>query len=132
MQEMSAHLLQLVHDLPEILRQGGENHHGPAVPGVEEAEGARVKALAFLSQLRFLVSVDQITQDGMADVRHMDTDLMGAPRLQLTADMGIAPVAIYHFPVGHGLLGIPGGDAHLLPVRGVAADVGIDGAAVFF
>ena len=89
-----------------------------------------MEALGVLAQLGLFVAVDQIAQDGMADVGHVDADLVGAARLQLTADVGVATVTLHHFPMGHGLLGIAGGDSHLLAVGGMAANGGVHGAAV--
>jgi hypothetical protein len=34
--------------------------------------------------------------------------------------VGIALIALHHFIMGHGGLGIPGDDAHFLPVRGAS------------
>ena len=66
----------------------------------------------------------------MADVRHVDTDLMGPSGFQFAADVGIAPVSGHHLPVGHGVLGVALCNAHLLPVTGVPSDGGIHSAAV--
>ena len=59
-----------------------------------EAQRARVEALAVLAQLLLFVAVDHISQDGVADVGHVDADLVGPSRLQLAADVGVAPVAL--------------------------------------
>ncbi len=60
----------------------------------------------------------------------MYPDLVGAAGFQTAADVGIAPVAFYHLPVGHRRLGIALRHAHFLPVRGVPPDGRIHGAPV--
>ena len=95
-----------------------------------EAEGSGVETLAVLAQLGLFMAVDGVAQDGMADVRHVDADLVGAAGFELAADVGIAPVAFDDLPVGHGVPGIALGDAHFLPVGGVPPDGGIHGAGV--
>ena len=125
-----SHFLQLFQDLPEVFRQIREHQHRPAVPGMAEAELSRVEALAVLAQLRLLPAVDRISQDGVADVGHVDPDLVGTARFQAAPDMGIAPVALDDLPMGHRIPGIPGGDAHLFPVRGVPPDGRVHGARV--
>ena len=124
------HLFELCNNFLEVWRQIREYQNGPSVPGVPEAELAGVETLGALPQLRLFVAVDQIAQNGVADVGHVDPDLVGPSRLQTAADMGVAPVALHHFPVGHGFFGVAGGDGHLLPVGGVPADGGVDGAGV--
>ena len=95
-----------------------------------EAEGSGVEALAGLAQFRLFVAIDRITQDRVTDVGHMDPTLMGPSCLQAAADMGVAPKPLHHLPMGDGGLGIPLGDAHFFPVRGMPANGGIHGAAV--
>ena len=91
-----------------------------------------MEALAVLAQLRLFVAVDRVPQNGVADVGHVDPNLVGPARFQVAADVGIAPVALDHLPVGYGGLGIALGDAHLLPIRRVPPNGGIHGAAVLF
>ena len=55
------HPLQLLNDLGEILRQGGADHHRPAIPGMSEAEHPCVEALAVLAQFCLFVAVDRVT-----------------------------------------------------------------------
>ena len=100
------HFLQLLNNLLKILRQRCEDHDRPAIPGMLEAQSTCVEALAVLAQLRFFSSVDRISQNGVADVSHVDTDLVGSACFQTAADVGIAPIASHHLPVGHRMLGI--------------------------
>ena len=65
------HFSELFQHGLKIVRQGGEDHHGTAVPGMTEAQGPGVEALAVLAQLWFLVAVNRIPQDGVADVGHV-------------------------------------------------------------
>ena len=95
-----AHLFQLVKYLCKIFRQGRKYHDGSAVPGMGKAQSSGVEHLAVLPQLRLLVAVDHITQNGVADVSHVDTDLMGAAGFQLAAHMGVTTVSADHFPMG--------------------------------
>ena len=89
-----------------------------------------MQALAVLTQLRLFMSVDRIAQNRVADMGHMNTNLVGASRLQLAAHVGITPVAPDHLPVGHRIAGIAGSDGHLLPVGRMAADGGIHSSGV--
>ena len=101
-----------------------------AVFGIGGVGSYTAEALAVLAQLGLFAAVNEGALDGGADVRHVDTDLMGPARLQTAADVGIAPVAADHLPVGHGVPGIALGDAHLLPVGGMPPDGGVHGAGI--
>ena len=68
-------------------------------------------------------------QNGVADVRHVDPDLVGAPGLQSALHIGIAGEPLQHGPVGHRAPAARH-HRHLLPVRRVAADGGVHRAAV--
>ena len=87
----------------KVSGQRRENHYRLAVPGMPEAQGTGVEALAVLTQLCLFMTVDGISQNGVTDVGHMNTDLVGASRFQAAADVGVAPIAADHFPVGHGV-----------------------------
>ena len=126
-----AHSFQFFQHILKILGQFRKDHHRPAIPGMAETQGTGMKALAVLTQFRFLSSVNQIAQNGVPNVGHVNTDLMGPSGFQLAGGVGVTPVAAHHFPVGHGVFGIALGDSHFLPVGGVPSDGGIHSAGVF-
>ena len=80
-----SHFFQFCDDVFKILGQFRKDHHRPAVSGMLEAEGACVEALTVLAQLRLFPAVDDVAQDRMTDVGHVDTDLMGAAGFQPAA-----------------------------------------------
>lgn len=96
-----------------------------------EAQGPCMEALAVLAQFRFFVAVNGVAQNGVTDVGHVHPNLVGAPGFQPAANVGIAPIAAYHFPVGHGRFGIALGDAHFFAVRRVAANGGVHRSGIF-
>ena len=91
-----------------------------------------MEALAGLAQLRLLVSVDHVPQNGVADVGHVHPNLVGTAGFQAAPHMGVAPVPLHHLPVGDGILGIALGYAHLFPVCGMAANGSVHRAGVLF
>ena len=66
----------------------------------------------------------------MTDAGQMDADLVGSAGFQLQLQMGIAGVAGQHRIVGDGRPAVVIGNGHTLAVGGMAADGGVDGAAV--
>ena len=62
----------------------------------------RVKTLAALSQLRFLVTVDRVAENRMVAPCEMDADLVCSARFQLAAHMRIARIAGDDLPVCDG------------------------------
>ena len=97
--------------------------------GVEEPQPHGVEALALKPGHGLFVSVDGIPQDGVADIGHVDPDLMGAARLQTALHVRTAGEPLQHGPVGHRAPAARH-HRHLLPVRRVAADGGVHRAAV--
>lgn len=65
-----------------------DDHRLPGT-GMLEAKCPSVETLAVLPQFRLFMSVDQISQNGVTDMGHVDTDLMGAACFQLTADVWV-------------------------------------------
>ena len=124
------HFFQFLQNIPEIFRQFCADHHRVSVPGVRKAQDPSVEALAGLTQLRFFVTVHRIAQNGVTDMSHVDPDLVGSAGFQPAADVGIPPEPLHHLPMGDGRPGIAGGDAHFLPISGVASDGGIHCAAI--
>ena len=78
------------------------------------------------------MAVDHIPQDGVSLIGHMDANLMGPARLQAAPDMGIPPVPCDDLIMGHGMAAVFLRHSHLFPVRGVAANGRVNGAAVIF
>ena len=114
----------------EFLRQGaGELHRLPGA-GMEESQPHRMEALALEAGDRLFGAVHRVPQDGMADMGHVDSDLVGASGLQAAAHMGVARIPGDDFPVGDGAAS-PGDNRHLFPVAGTAADGGVHRALVF-
>ncbi len=81
-------------------------------------------------------AIKRIAEDRVADVGHVDADLVGAPGLQPAADQAdlgrwrTGRESFGHFIVGDGAAGRLGlGHRHLLAVGGVAGDRLIDGGA---
>ena len=74
----------------EPVGQGG--FHGDALPGgrVGEGELSGVEALARQTGDGLLCPVHRVPQQGVAQVGHMDTDLVGAARLQAAGQVGVA------------------------------------------
>jgi hypothetical protein len=89
-----------------------------------------MEALSGQTGIGLFVAVDHITQKGMADGSHVDTDLMGASGFQTALDMGIAGKTLQHAPVGNGMTAVSGIDGHALAVYGVTTDGGVHGAGV--
>lgn len=113
----------------ELLRQrAGELHQFPGA-GVEEPQAHGVEALALKAGDRLFCAVNRVPQDGVADVGHVDTNLMSTAGLQAALHIGEAPEPFQYGPVGNG-----GAAArhhrHLLPVHRVAADGSVHGTAV--
>ena len=106
------------------------NDHKMSVPGMGKAQRACVEALTVKAQLRFFSSINCVTQNGVTDVSHVYPDLMGSAGFQSAAHMGVAGVAADNLPVGDGIFGITGGDAHFLSVGGVTANGGIHSAFI--
>ena len=74
-------------------------------------------------------AVHGITQEGMAEACHMNTDLMRAPRFQAALDMTHAVKALQHPIMGDSIPRMRLGAAkhrHSLAVGGVTPDGGID------
>jgi len=96
---------------------------------MDEAQAGGVEALAGEAGDRLFGAVDRVAQDGVADVGHVDADLVGAAGLQAAAQVGDTGVTGDDLPVGDGTAA--GGDhGHLFPVGAAAADGGVHSAAV--
>ena len=96
---------------------------------MEKPQPHRMKALALETRHGLFRPVHRVPQNGVADVRHVDPDLVGAPGLQSALHIGIAGEPLQHGPVGHRAPAARH-HRHLLPVRRVAADGGVHRAAV--
>ena len=65
----------------------------------------------------------------MAEIGHVNPDLMGAAGFQTALHIGRAGIALQHRPMGHGIPAA-GHHGHLLPIRRAAADGGVDRACI--
>ena len=79
--------LQLLEHGGEFGRQGAVELHRFAGAGMDEAQAGGVEALAGEAGDRLFGAVDRVSQDGVADVGHVDTDLVGAAGLQAAAQV---------------------------------------------
>ena len=113
----------------KFLRQGAvELHHLPGA-GVEEPQAHRVEALTLEAGNGLFGPVHRVPQDRMADVGHVDPDLMGAAGLQPALHIGKAGEPLQYLPMGYG------GPAvchhrHFLAVCGMSADGRVHSAGV--
>src|SRR5208282_3363918 len=68
-------------------------------------------------------AVDRITEEGVTDRRHVDTDLMRAPGLETAGDEACRAERLHEPPMGQG---VPAarliGDRHLFPMARMSAD----------
>ena len=79
----------------------------------------------------FAAAIDRVSQQGVADVGHMDPDLVGAPGLQHAAHMGEAPITGDDLPAGDGGTGVLLRHRHALSIGRVAADRPVDRTGIF-
>ena len=108
----------------EIRRERSGAGHGLPGTGVAEVELRGMEALAGKTVLRALPAVNQVSSQGVADVLHVDSDLMGAPGLQAEFQEGKAPEGLRQAVMGYGPA--PAGDhGHALAVRRAAANGGV-------
>src|SRR5699024_12446758 len=77
-------------------------------------------------------SVHFLPEKRMMKRCHMDTNLVGTPRLETAADVGEISKTLQHLIMGHSLFSIFMVDAHLFPVCRVAPDRRVHGSGVFF
>ena len=79
-----------------------------------------------------VAAVAFVVEQRVPDPRHVDADLVGAPRFETALHEGYVTIAFQHLPVRHGVLAVGpvGEDEHLLPILGTAADVARDGPLV--
>ena len=96
---------------------------------MDEAQPHGVEALALEPRHGLFRPVDGVSQDGVAQVGHVDPDLVGAAGLQTAADVGEAGVAGDDLPMGDGPAAIRD-HRHLLPVPFVPSNGGVHGAGV--
>ena len=69
---------------------------------MDKADFARVQALPCEGDLLVFDAVNGIPRDGMADIRHMNPDLVRSSRFENTLYVSVALVAAYHLIVGNG------------------------------
>ena len=98
---------------------------------MDEPQPHRVEALALEAGDGLFRAVHGVPQDGVADVGHVDPDLVGASRLQTAAHMGAARVPGDDLTMGHRAAAVRH-HRHFLPVHRMAADGGVHSAAVLF
>ena len=100
--------------------------------GVERLARADVKAVVYklfvfckMSTFQdFMTTVAFVVEEHVADVLHVHTYLVRAPRFENTLNECDVAEALQHAVVGHGMLAFTlGQDSHLEAVLGVAADV---------
>ena len=96
---------------------------------MDEAQRGRVQTLSGEARNLFLCAVHRVAEDGVADVGHMDADLVRASGFQPAADVRIARIAGDDLPVRDSLASA-GYHSHALAVRRMAGDRGVDSAAV--
>ena len=79
-----------------------------------------------------VAAVAVVVEQRVADIIHVDADLMGASRLQVALHQGGVAESLQHAVVGDGGLALRAVFKHLEahPVVGVAADIALDGTGV--
>ena len=97
---------------------------------MHEGQLPRVQALRVHSELWLFVSIDRVSENGVASPRQMHADLVRPPRFEPALQECIARKALQHAPVRHGLAAVLFRHAHFLPIRRIAPDRRVDGAAV--
>ncbi len=95
---------------------------------MHEPQLGRVQELALEAEL-WAVAVDGIADDGRADRRQVDADLVGAPGLERHAQQRAAGQRLDELEVGDGVAGVVARERHAGRVAAVAADRGLDAAA---
>ena len=109
--------------------------------GVEGLTGAYLEAVvdesfvgaAALAAQYLGAAVGLVAEEGVADVLHVGSYLMGAAGLEAAFDEGDVAELLDYAPVGDGILayaGVGGGDCHAQAVLGVAGDVALDASLV--
>ena len=86
----------------KFLRQAAEQlHHLPGA-GMVEPQPHGVEALPLQARDRLFVPVNRVPQNGMADVGHMDANLVCPSSLQAALHIGEAGEPLQHGPVCDG------------------------------
>ena len=98
---------------------------------VYETQGNGVEALALQTKDGFLGSIYSVTQDRVANIGHVDADLVGAARLQFAAEVRAAFQGLQHLPMRDRRT-TASDDRHFLPVPLASPNGGVDGAGGFF
>src|SRR6185437_8331766 len=77
---------------------------------------------------RLAAAIKPIGDDGMADVSHVDSQLMSAPRLGMQADVSVVFESLDDLVEGRGFASISTGraDTHPLAHMGINTHVGFD------
>ena len=97
---------------------------------VDKFERPRVETLPFQTLFRLSRAVDHVAEQRVADVRHVDADLVRAPGLELAADVRKAGVPLDDLPVRHGVAGVFLRNGHALSIGRMAADGRVHGAGI--
>ena len=108
-------------------RQGAGEGDKLLRAGVDELQPHGVEALALETRHGLFRAVDRVAQDRVANMGHVDADLVGAARFQAAADVGEPAQVLQHLPVGHGGAAVEH-HSHFFSVAAAAADGGVHGA----
>ena len=96
---------------------------------MDKAQHSGMKALSLQPEGTLGRAVDLVSQERVSDGSHMNPDLVGPSRLQLTLYMVVLSVQMADHPVmGHCPLSILYIDGHLFPVHRASADGLVNGA----
>ena len=92
---------------------------------MNESNGAGMKTLPAAVECRLFRPINRVTRHRVAEVGHMDPDLMGASGLQSAGNIGKSRELLQHLHMGDGRFGVLLGDAHFFSVVGASSDRGI-------
>ena len=122
-------LPQLFQLTEEPVGEGSLQMDRSSGPGMGKDQLPGVETLSGKAGHRLLASVDLIAQQRMAQMGHMDPNLMGPAGLQTAADMGIALIAANDLPMGDRPAALRV-DGHPLPVGPVTGNGGVHRAGI--
>jgi hypothetical protein len=95
--------------------------------GMQEGQRTGMQALGGQAELRRVVAVDGIAEDGVTAKREVDADLMRASGFKAAAQMRIAAVAGDDLKMRYSRPAVFFGHGHALAVRRIASDGGGNG-----
>lgn len=115
----------------KVFGKFGFKLYGLLGAGMNKTKGYRVEALTLQALFRTLTAVQHLTKKRVADVFHVDADLVGAAGFQTAAQMGKTVVTGDNLVVGNSLASVFT-HSHALSVDAVTAYGGVYGADLSF